>query len=102
MILNLSFSKCNHFIEFILLMSMVLRIHHILQLSALWDYFCFNINGVRPLQSRGALSILCMAAKSSPSILGSHLQDIIDIGFGRWAKEEPLLARDYQKKTKGN
>jgi condensin complex subunit 1 len=93
MILNLSFSKCNHFIEFILLMSMVLRIHHILQLSALWDYFCFNINGVRPLQSRGALSILCMAAKSSPSILGSHLQDIIDIGFGRWAKEEPLLAR---------
>ncbi|GJN33322.1 hypothetical protein PR202_gb21908 [Eleusine coracana subsp. coracana] len=62
-------------------------------LSALWDYFCFNINGVRPVQSRGALSIICMAAKSSPSILGSHLQDIIDIGFGRWAKEEPLLAR---------
>lgn len=61
--------------------------------SALWDYFCFNINGVRPVQSRGALSIICMAAKSSPSILGSHLQDIIDIGFGRWAKEEPLLAR---------
>lgn len=44
-------------------------------------------------QSRGALSILCMAAKSSPSILGSHLQDIIDVGFGHWAKEEPLLAR---------
>ncbi|GJN10798.1 hypothetical protein PR202_ga28922 [Eleusine coracana subsp. coracana] len=64
-----------------------------LNLSALWDYFCFNINGVRPVQSRGALSIICMAAKSSPSILGSHLQDIIDIGFGRWAKEEPLLAR---------
>ena len=64
-----------------------------LQVSALWDYFCFNINGVRPVQSRGALSILCMAAKSSPSILGTHLQDIIDIGFGRWAKEEPLLAR---------
>ncbi|XP_015695348.1 condensin complex subunit 1 isoform X1 [Oryza brachyantha] len=61
--------------------------------SALWDYFCFHINGVRPVQSRGALSILCMAAKSSPSILGTHLQDIIDIGFGRWAKEEPLLAR---------
>ncbi|KAL6841826.1 hypothetical protein ACP4OV_028338 [Aristida adscensionis] len=61
--------------------------------SALWDYFCFNINGVRPVQSRGALSILCMAAKSSPSILSTHLQDIIDIGFGRWAKEEPLLAR---------
>lgn len=34
-----------------------------------------------------------MAAKSSPVILGSHLQDIIDIGFGRWAKVEPLLAR---------
>lgn len=34
-----------------------------------------------------------MAAKSSPAILGSHLQDIIDIGFGRWAKAEPLLAR---------
>ena len=34
-----------------------------------------------------------MAAKSSTAILGSHLQDIIDIGFGRWAKVEPLLAR---------
>jgi condensin complex subunit 1 len=45
------------------------------------------------VQSRGALSVLCMAAKSSPSILGTHLQDIIDIGFGRWAKQEPLLAR---------
>ncbi|XP_048554898.1 condensin-1 complex subunit CAP-D2 [Triticum urartu] len=62
-------------------------------MSALWDYFCFNINGVRPVQCRGALSILCMAAKSSPSILGTHLQDIVDIGFGRLAKEEPLLAR---------
>jgi condensin complex subunit 1 len=67
--------------------------HDFFQISALWDYFCFNINGVRPVQCRGALSILCMAAKSSPSILGSHLQDIVDIGFGRWAKEEPLLAR---------
>lgn len=62
-------------------------------ISALWDYFCFNISGMRPIQCRGALSILCMAAKSSPSILGTHLQDIVDIGFGRWAKEEPLLAR---------
>lgn len=34
-----------------------------------------------------------MAAKSSTGILGSHLQDIIDIGFGRWAKVDPLLAR---------
>lgn len=34
-----------------------------------------------------------MAAKSSPGILGSHLQDIIDIGFERWAKEELFLAR---------
>ncbi|RZS00606.1 hypothetical protein BHM03_00030349 [Ensete ventricosum] len=62
-------------------------------ISALWDYFSFNVNGVVAAQSRGALSILCMAAKSNPSILGSHLQDIVDIGFGRWAKEEPLLAR---------
>ncbi|KAI4965118.1 hypothetical protein ZWY2020_057438 [Hordeum vulgare] len=61
-------------------------------MSAL-DYFCFNINGVKPVQCHGALSILCMAAKSSPSILGAHLQDIVDIGFGRLAKEEPLLAR---------
>lgn len=45
------------------------------------------------LQSRGALLILCMAAKSTPSILGSHMSEIIDIGFGRWSKEEPLLAR---------
>lgn len=65
----------------------------ILQLSALWDFFCFNIAGTTAQQSRGALSILCMAAKTSNSVLSSHLQDIIDIGFGRWAKVEPLLAR---------
>lgn len=34
-----------------------------------------------------------MAAKTTPDILSTHLQDIIDIGFGRWAKVEPLLAR---------
>ncbi|KAK6244268.1 hypothetical protein QUC31_010677 [Theobroma cacao] len=62
-------------------------------ISALWDLFCFNVNGTTAEQSRGALAILCMAAKSSTEILGSHLQDIIDIGFGRWAKVEPLLAR---------
>ena len=73
--------------------STIAKSHDFLQMSALWDYFCFNINGVRPAQCRGALSILCMAAKSSPSILGTHLQDIVDIGFGRWAKEDPLLAR---------
>ncbi|KAK9075874.1 hypothetical protein SSX86_004203 [Deinandra increscens subsp. villosa] len=62
-------------------------------LSALWDYFCFNVSGTSAERSRGALSVLCMAAKSSAGILSSHLQDIIDIGFGRWAKVEPLLAR---------
>ncbi|XP_058107000.1 condensin-1 complex subunit CAP-D2 [Magnolia sinica] len=62
-------------------------------ITALWDFFSFNASGVTAEQSRGALSILCMAAKSSTGIIGSHLQDIIDIGFGRWAKEEPLLAR---------
>ncbi|XP_050228689.1 condensin-1 complex subunit CAP-D2 [Mercurialis annua] len=62
-------------------------------ISTLWDFFCFNVSGTTAEQSRGALSVLCMAAKSSPCILGSHLQDIIDIGFGRWAKVEPLLAR---------
>lgn len=59
----------------------------------MWDFFCFNVNGTTAEQSRGALSVLCMAAKSSSGILGSHLQDIVDIGFGRWAKVEPLLAR---------
>ncbi|XVF07116.1 hypothetical protein REPUB_Repub06bG0110700 [Reevesia pubescens] len=62
-------------------------------ISALWDFFCFNVNGTTAEQSRGALAILCMAAKSSTAILGSHIQDIIDIGFGRWAKVEPLIAR---------
>lgn len=51
------------------------------------------MRGTTAEQSRGALSVLCMAAKSFPSILSYHLQDIIDIGFGRWAKVEPLLAR---------
>lgn len=64
-----------------------------LQISALWDFFCFNVSGTTAEQSRGALSVLCMAAKSQPEILGSHLPDIIDIGFGRWAKSDPLLAR---------
>ncbi|KAL0383464.1 UNVERIFIED_CONTAM: Condensin complex subunit [Sesamum calycinum] len=36
---------------------------------------------------------LYAAKKSSPTVLSSHLQDIVDIGFGRWAKVEPLLAR---------
>ncbi|KAK9041417.1 hypothetical protein V6N11_016519 [Hibiscus sabdariffa] len=62
-------------------------------ISALWDFFCFNVNGTTAEQCRGALAILCMAVKSSRAILGSHIQDIIDIGFGRWAKVEPLLAR---------
>ncbi|KAK3009796.1 hypothetical protein RJ639_015159, partial [Escallonia herrerae] len=62
-------------------------------ISALWDFFCFNVNGTTAEQSRGALSVLCMAAKSSAGVLSSHLQEIIDIGFGRWAKVEPLLAR---------
>lgn len=34
-----------------------------------------------------------MVANSSAGVLSSHLQDIIDIGFGRWAKVDPLLAR---------
>ncbi|XP_017253367.1 condensin-1 complex subunit CAP-D2 isoform X1 [Daucus carota subsp. sativus] len=62
-------------------------------LSSLWDFFCFNISGTTAEQSRGALFVLCMAAKSSPAVLGLHLQDIVDIGFGRWAKMDPLLAR---------
>ncbi|KAG6672908.1 hypothetical protein I3842_16G082100 [Carya illinoinensis] len=61
--------------------------------SAIWDFFCFNVSGTTAEQSCGALSVLCMAAKSSTGVLSSHLQDIIDIGFGRWAKVEPLLAR---------
>ena len=32
-------------------------------------------------------------AATSANVLSSHLYDIIDIGFGRWAKLEPLLAR---------
>ncbi|OIV89887.1 hypothetical protein TanjilG_14343 [Lupinus angustifolius] len=62
-------------------------------ISALWDFFCFNVGGTTAEQSRGALSVLCMVAKTSADVLGSHLQDIIDIGFGRWAKVDSLLAR---------
>jgi condensin complex subunit 1 len=36
--------------------------------------------------------ILCMEAKSSPGILGTRLQYIIDTGFGCWVNEEPVLA----------
>ncbi|CAB4316818.1 unnamed protein product [Prunus armeniaca] len=49
-------------------------------ISALWEFFCFNVSGTTAEQSRGAFPVLCMAAKSSSIVLGSHLQDIIDIG----------------------
>lgn len=51
------------------------------------------MGGTTAEQSRGALSVLCMVATTSTGVLGSHLQDIIDIGFGRWSKVDPLLAR---------
>ncbi|KAI5084153.1 hypothetical protein GOP47_0000322 [Adiantum capillus-veneris] len=60
---------------------------------ALWDFFTFNAPGATIEQSRGALVVLAMVAKSSPKILYSHLQNVVDIGFGRWAKEDMLLAR---------
>ncbi|KAH7430593.1 hypothetical protein KP509_08G005100 [Ceratopteris richardii] len=60
---------------------------------ALWDFFTFNAPGATVEQSRGALVVLSMVAKSSPKILSSHLQNVVDIGFGRWAKEDMLLAR---------
>ncbi|GAU24201.1 hypothetical protein TSUD_23380, partial [Trifolium subterraneum] len=62
-------------------------------ISALWDFFCFNVGSTTAEQSRGALSVLCMVEKTSTGVLGSHLQDIMDIGFGRWSKLDPLLAR---------
>ena len=58
----------------------------------MWDYFCFVVAGTSAERVCGALSVLCMAATSA-NVLSSHLYDIIDIGFGRWAKLEPLLAR---------
>lgn len=64
-----------------------------LQVSALWNSFTFNAQGITADQSRAALTVLCMAAKSTPQILSSHLQNIFDIGFGRWAKDDVLLAR---------
>lgn len=64
-----------------------------MQISALWNYFTFNAPDVTPQKSRGALAILCMAAKLQPRVLSSHLQSVMDIGLGRRAKEDPLLAR---------
>lgn len=85
---------CTHSLAaFLLKNEKLYLLHCVSQLSALWDFFCFNINGTTAEQSRGALSVLCMAAKLSTGVLSSHLQDIIDIGFGRWAKVDPLLAR---------
>lgn len=61
--------------------------------AALWNYFSFNAPDVTPQKSRGALVILCMASKSQPRIISSHLQSVMDIGLGRRAREDPLLAR---------
>lgn len=63
------------------------------QVGALWNYFTFNASDVTPQKSRGALVILCMAAKSQPRIISPHLQSVMDIGLGRRAREDPLLAR---------
>ncbi|XP_024543850.1 condensin complex subunit 1 isoform X1 [Selaginella moellendorffii] len=60
---------------------------------ALWDIFTFNSVGVTPEQCRCALSLLCMIAKASPKVFSSRIQNVVDIGFGRWAKQESLLAR---------
>ena len=60
---------------------------------ALWDFFTFNAPGATVEQSRGALVVLSMLAKASPKILNSHMQNIIDIGFGRWAREDMMLGR---------
>ncbi|KAL2633859.1 hypothetical protein R1flu_005338 [Riccia fluitans] len=62
-------------------------------LSALWNVFIFNGQAVTPDQCRGALTVLCMAAKSNPTVLRSHVQNILDVGFGRWASADVLLAR---------
>ncbi|OAE32488.1 hypothetical protein AXG93_3242s1100 [Marchantia polymorpha subsp. ruderalis] len=62
-------------------------------LSALWNIFTFNAPTVTPDQCRGALAVLCMAAKSNAKILRSNIQNILDIGFGRWAKDDVMLAR---------
>lgn len=64
-----------------------------MQVAALWNYFTFNAPDVSPQKSRGALVILCMASKSQPRIISSHLQSVMDIGLGRRAREDPLLAR---------
>ena len=64
-----------------------------MQVAALWNYFTFNAPDVTPQKSRGALVILCMASKSQPRIISSHLQSVMDIGLGRRAREDPLLAR---------
>lgn len=61
--------------------------------AALWNCFTFNAPDITPQKSRGALVILCMAAKSQPRIINSHLQSVMDIGLGRRAREDPLLAR---------
>lgn len=62
-------------------------------MAALWNCFTFNAPDITPQKSRGALVILCMAAKSQPRIINSHLQSVMDIGLGRRAREDPLLAR---------
>ncbi|GKG58128.1 hypothetical protein Tco_0589739, partial [Tanacetum coccineum] len=47
--------------------------------SALWDYFCFNVSGTSAERCRGALSVLCIAAKSSTNVLKGYLRITRDI-----------------------
>ncbi|XP_024390641.1 condensin-1 complex subunit CAP-D2 isoform X6 [Physcomitrium patens] len=61
--------------------------------AALWNYFTFNAADVTPQKSRGALVVLCMAARSKPQILSSQLKSMICICLSRRAGEDSLIAR---------
>lgn len=62
-------------------------------MAALWNYFTFNAADVTPQKSRGALVVLCMAARSKPQILSSQLKSMICICLSRRAGEDSLIAR---------
>ncbi|GBG66498.1 hypothetical protein CBR_g63081 [Chara braunii] len=80
-------------LESIIISLMKNGIVHYDTIRSLWDVFSFKLAGVTPVQSRGALIVLAMAAKGKPEIVCNRLQCLIDIGFGHRAREDGLLAR---------
>ena len=66
-------------------------------LKLLWDIFAQRVSGTTEEQSRGALHILGMAARSRPEIVKENTATLVSVGFGIYsgACGESWSIQDY-------